>query len=184
MFEASHKAIEPIDTFTTWLLVGTAAVASFLVGNADKLVPIIGSSGFLACGILLCFSCLFGLLSKIFALLGRVGYEAGNTVSQAIPALLAQHDEVEQKIQEHAEALGVEIQSGVRMDRVFREFMAPLPFWARWAVARSLKKHGNNPQAGYLTRIKNLNRQGICAFLQAMTFIAFLLVAFAHAAAT
>jgi hypothetical protein len=184
MFEASHKAIEPIDTFTTWLLVGTAAVASFLVGNADKLVPIIGTSGFLACGILLCVSCLFGLLSKMFALLGRVWYEAGTAVKETFPILLAKHDETESQIQERAESLGVTIDSGIRMSRVLQEFVAPLPFWARWAVSRNLKKHGHNPQVGYISRIKNLNRQGVCAFLQAMTFLSFLLVAFAHAAAT
>ena len=184
MFEASYKAIEPIDTFTTWLLVGTAAVASFFVGNADKLIPIIGNSGFLACGILLCVSCLFGLLSKIFALLGRVGYEAGTAVKDALPLLLAQHVETEEKIQERAEALGVNIESGIRMDRVLQEFIAPLPFWARWAVARNLRKHGNNPQVAYISRINNLNKQGVCAFAQAMAFLGFLLVAFAHAAAT
>lgn len=183
MFEASHKAIEPIDTFTTWLLVGTAAVASFFVGNADKLVPIIGASGFLACGILLCVSCLFGLMSKMFALLGRVGYEAGTAVKETFPILLAKHNETESQIQERAEALGISVDSDIRMERVLQEFIAPLPFWARWAVARNLKKHGNNPQVGYISRIKNLNRQGVCAFLQAMTFLIFLLVAFAHAAA-
>jgi hypothetical protein len=184
MFDASHKAIEPIDTFTTWLLVGSAAVASFFVGNADKLVPIIGNSGFLTCGILLCVSCLFGLLSKMFALLGRVGYESGTAVKEIFPLLMAKHDEVEIKIQERAETLGVHIESGIRMDRILQEFMAPLPFWARWAIARNLKKHGTNPQIAYISRIRNLNKQGLCAFIQAMTFLGFLVVAFAHAAAT
>src|SRR5690242_10613833 len=73
MFEASSNAVEPIESFATRLLVGAATVASFLLGNAGRLVPIIGSAGFRACGLLLCVSCLFGVLSKLFALLGRVG---------------------------------------------------------------------------------------------------------------
>lgn len=184
MFEASSRVIEPIDTFTTWLLVGSAAVASFFVGNADKLIPIIGSSGFLACGMLLCASCLFGLLSKIFALLGRVGHETGNAVKEQLPQLMAGYDETEKKIQEQARVLGISIETGIRMDRILAQFAAPLPFWARRAIARSLKKHGNNPQIAYISRIKSLNKQGFFASTQAITFLGFLLVAFAQAAAT
>ena len=44
MFEAASKASEPIETFATWLLVGTAAVASFLITNADKLLPLVKQS--------------------------------------------------------------------------------------------------------------------------------------------
>ena len=57
MFEAGFQASEPIEAFSTWLLVGAAAVASFLIANADKLVPFIGSLGFFVCGCLLCLSC-------------------------------------------------------------------------------------------------------------------------------
>jgi len=39
MFESVFKASEPIDTFSTWLLVGTAAVASFMITNAEKAKP-------------------------------------------------------------------------------------------------------------------------------------------------
>src|SRR5215210_7375453 len=83
MFEAGFKASEPIETFSTWLLVGTAAVASFLITNADKLVPFIGQAGFLSCGALLSFSCLFGLVSKMFALRCKIQIEAGSAARKA-----------------------------------------------------------------------------------------------------
>lgn len=183
MFEATQKAVEPVDTFSTWLLVGTAAVASFLIGNAEKLIPIVGKVGFLTCGLLLCLSCLFGLLSKMFALSGRVGFATGEAVRKALPLLLEKHDLTETEIQSRALALGLTVDSGIRMERVMREFLAPLPRFIQWFVARHLNKNAGNPQIGYLAGIRNLNRQGLFAFFQSVLFLAFLTVAFSRAAA-
>jgi hypothetical protein len=80
MFEASFNASEPIETFSTWLLVGTAAVAAFFVTNADKLIPFIKHAGFLTCGMFLCFSCLFGFISRIFALRCKIQIATGSAV--------------------------------------------------------------------------------------------------------
>jgi hypothetical protein len=60
MFEAGSKSSEPIEQFSTWLLVGTAAIASFLIANSDKLIPLITKKGFLVCGAFLCLSCISG----------------------------------------------------------------------------------------------------------------------------
>jgi hypothetical protein len=57
MFEAVSKASEPIETFSTWLLLGTAAIASFLITNADKVLPLIKPKGFSVCGVFLCPRC-------------------------------------------------------------------------------------------------------------------------------
>ena len=63
LIESTFKANEPIDTFSTLLLIGTAAVASFFITNADKILPLVKNHGFTTCGVLLCLSCIFGLLS-------------------------------------------------------------------------------------------------------------------------
>ena len=183
MFEASSNAVGPIESFATWLLVGAATVASFLLGNAGKLVPIIGSAGFRACGLLLCVSCLFGVLSKLFALLGRVGFATGNAVKESVLQHLKAHEVTEAQIQERAQQLGVAIETGIRMDRVLSEFQRPLPWWACWAVARNLKKYAGDPQIGQIPRIKNLNAQGVFTFLQALSFLLFLATGFVSATA-
>ncbi|MCG8275259.1 hypothetical protein [Stenotrophomonas sp. NLF4-10] len=182
MLSATSRASEPIETFTTWLLVGTAAVASFLLGNADKLVPILGDPGFRSVGAALCVSCLFGLLSKVFALRHKMAMETGKAVEKTFGEHLAKHEEEEDKIQESASAWGITLESGIRMDRVLKEFLAPMPWWIRWTAMRYLKKHGNNPQVGHISRIKSLTMQGTFAFLQAISFLTFLAVGF-HAAA-
>lgn len=182
MFEASSAAIEPIETFVTWLLIGAAAVASFLLGNSDKLVPILGERGFLWCGLLLAASCMFGLLAKSYLLRADIGRRVGRAVAETFAVQLKQHEEAEQKIQATAQQRGIELETGIRMERVLSEFVAPMPLLVKWLVGRTLKKNAGNPQVAYLLRIKLMNRLGFFSFLQAMAFLAFIVVGFAAAA--
>src|SRR3954471_8266019 len=80
MFEASSIASEPIEQFSSWLLLGTAAIASFLIVNSDKVIILISKKGFLICGAFLCISCIFGLISKIYALRCKIGIEVSSAV--------------------------------------------------------------------------------------------------------
>jgi hypothetical protein len=182
MFEAASKASEPIETFATWLLVGTAAVASFLITNAEKLLPLVSRGGFVTCGAFLCLSCVFGLLSKMYALRCRIGIDMGAAVRRTFLEHLAKYEEEEKKIEAGAQFWGITLQTGVRIERVLAEFFAPLPKWIVWLAARQLKKNAGNPQMGYLPLIKFLNAQGMWAFLQALAFLGFLVAGFVYAA--
>lgn len=184
MFEAGFKASEPLDSFSTWLLVGTAAVASFLVTNADKLVPIVNQKGFLTCGAFLCISCLFGLISKMFALRCKIQIEAGTAVRKTFAEKLETHKQEEEKIKQGASFWGITIETGIRFDRVLAEFYKPLPSWVTWLANRQFKKHAGDPQIGYYPVISGLNRQGLFAVLQALAFLAFLVAGFVFAATT
>lgn len=183
MFEAASKASEPIETFTTWLLVAAAAVASFFIVNADKLLPIIKPSGFITCGVFLCLSCIFGLLSKMFALRCRVNIETVAAVQKTFSRHLAEYEEEESKIQESAKFWGINLETGVRMERILKEFLSPLPWSVRWLALRQLKKNAGNPQAGYFPQIKNLHAQKLSAFLQGLFILGFLGSGFVFAAA-
>ena len=183
MFEAGFKASEPLETFSTWLLVGTAAVASFLITNADKLGPFMGRPGYLTCGALLSFSCLFGLVSRIFALRCKIQIETGAAVRRTFAEHLAKHQEEERKIKESADVWGISLETGIRLDRVLSEFFAPLPRWVAWLVNRQLKKYTDNPQIGYLPAVKSMQWQGWFATLQALLFVSFLFAGFIFAAA-
>lgn len=183
MFEATLKASEPIETFSAWLLVATAGVSSFFIANAEKLLPYISKAGFITCGVLLCLSCFFGLLSKIFAMRCKVGVETGAAVRKTFGEHLAAYKEEEQKIQKNAEFWGINLQSGLRIERVLQEFLRPFPSWVRWLAERYFKKHAKNPQIGYVMQIRSLQAQGISVLVQAISFLAFLAVGFVFAAA-
>jgi hypothetical protein len=182
MFEACFNASEPIETFSTWLLVGTAAVAAFFITNADKLVPFITHSGFLTCGIFLCISCLFGLISRMFALRCKIQIATGAAVRKTFAEHLAKHQEEEKKIKEGATVWGITLETDIRIERVMSEFFTPLPRWVAWITNRQLKKYKNNPQIGYLPVIKGLQWQGLSATMQALSFLGFLVTGFIYAA--
>jgi hypothetical protein len=182
MFEASSEAIGPIEIFVTWLLAGAAIVASFLLGNSGNLVPILGDRGFLWCGLLLGTSCLCGVVAKTYALRAEIGRRIAAAVAQTFAAQLSTYDETAAKIQEAARALDVEVETDIRLGRVVNEFLAPMPFFVKWLVARALKKNAGNPQIGHLPRIKALNRLGLFTFLQSVLFLSFIIVGFASAA--
>ena len=74
-------------------------------------------------GSLLCLSCLFGLISKIYGLLCRVGLDTTDAVTETFDQHLQKYSEVEDEIQETAKVSGITIETGVRIERIKSEFM-------------------------------------------------------------
>jgi hypothetical protein len=183
MFEAAACAIEPIEKFSTWLLVGAAAIASFLIANSDKIIPLLSKHGFLICGGLLCASCFFGLLAKLAALRSNIASQINLAVLKTFKEHLTNYEEEEQKIQEGAEFWGINLQTGVRIERILSEFSKPLPWWVKLLMKWKLKNHENNPQVGYLPLINNLTWLGYFTAGQSLTFLSFLIAGFIYAAA-
>ncbi len=174
MFRAGVKTSSAIDEFSTWLLVGSAAIGAFLIGNADKFIPIICKTGFVVCGSLLCVSCLFGLISKIYGILCRVELDTSDAVTETFHQHLQKYSEIEGEIQETAKISGITIETGIRIERIMSEFMRPMPSLIKWMIKRQLQKSQGDPQAGYFQLVQRFNKQGLCALLQALSFLAFM----------
>jgi hypothetical protein len=181
MFEAGLKSSEPIEQFSTWLLIGTAAIASFLIANSDKLIPLISKLGFLVCGAFLCLSCMSGLISKIYALRCQIGIKVSAAVRETFTSHLERYEKEEEKIQEGASFWGITLETGIRIERVMEEFFKPQPKIITWLATRILKKHDGNPQVAYLLLVSMINRQGFFAILQALLFLGFLVAGFTYA---
>lgn len=182
MFEATGKASEPIESFATWLLIGTAGIAAFQISNVEKLLPLVTQRGFLVCGALVCISCIFGLLSKMYALRCMIGNELGAAIRSTFAEHLANYKEKEEKIKEGAKFWNISLETGVRLERLLSEFYKPLPRIAVWLAKRHFEKHKGNPQIGYILLVKNLQKQGLFAFLQAVSFLGFLVAGFIYGA--
>lgn len=182
MFIATTKANDPIENFATWLLAGAAAVASFFITNADKIIPLVGKTGFLTCGALLCLSCIWGLLTKTFSLLCKIGTETSGAITQTFQEHFLKYQDEEKKIQEGAEFWGINLQTGIRIERILSEFYAAQPKWMVWLANRHIQKNANNPQVGHLLTNSTLNNAYICTFVQALSFLGFLVAGFAFAA--
>lgn len=180
MFDALLGTSPSIDAFSTWLLVGAAAIASFLIINADQLVHVIGHSGLVVCGILLTLSGVCGLISRIFALYCRTQITTNVAIKSTFLSHMRQYEEEEKKIGEAAGNLGITIETGIRFDRVLSEFFAPFPRWVAWIANRYIAKYKNNPQVGRMPVIRSLKRQGLFSFIQTLLFISFLCAGFAY----
>ncbi len=184
MFEAGFVANEPIDTFSTWLLLGTGAIGGFMISNVEKVLPLLTSKGFAVCGVLLLISCVLGVIAKGFALRVKIMREILLKIQQTFQQHLTAYQNEEEEIHKGAEYWGITLQSGIRMNRVLEEFYKPLPSWVHWLAERQLRRHAGNPQIAYIPAVKLVTYQGVLAALQTFTFLTFLGTAFFFAAAT
>ena len=184
MFEATLNSTEHIERFSTWLLVGTAAIASFFLINGDKLIPYISELGYKWCAVTLCFSCMWGFASKVFSVLCQIGIQSGNNARTTFEVHMAKYEEEEERILATAENNGVNIETGIRIDAIMEKFLAPAPTLVRKLMLRNIKKHSRSVHAQYLSTLPNLHRQGFSAGLQVISFLAFLVVGFYYAITT
>ena len=174
MFEAGLNSSAPVEAFTTWLLVGASAIAAFIITNAGAIIPFIERTQLLICGGFLCFSCLFGLISKIYALLCRIGIDTGKAMQKTFASHLDKYEKVEREIQENAVSRGITLQTGIRIERIMEQFYSILPKWVKWLSDRQINKYKGNPQIAYALLVKRFNMQALFALLQALSFLAFL----------
>ncbi len=181
MYDALLTSSEPIDLFSSWLLLATATVASFFIVNTEKVAPFVETNGFKVCGIFLIISCIFGIIAKAFAVQCKVGRETGAKVRETFSVHLANHNKEEQKIKEGAQTWGITLDTGIRMDRILQEYLKPAPIWIRWITLHHIKKHQGNPQMGYMLSLRQYKAQCLFVILQVTAFLAFLVAGFAYA---
>lgn len=177
MFSSLVSTSPVIDRFSSWLLAGTGATAALLVANADKLVPFLSNTGFRVVGALLVVSAVFGLLSKTRAVQCQIGTENDQRVRELMRPILDKHLQDEEKIQQAAEARGLPLATELDLGRVIAEFAKPFPRWVGWLLRRHLAKHAGNPQIGYLLPVRFYISQATFAFLQVVSFLAFVCAA-------
>lgn len=182
MFEAVAKASEPLESFSHWLLLGAATVGSFMIANSEKVLPLLSQRGFLVCGAFLCVSCGVGLIAKFFAVRCRIGTEVRSVVQSAMEKHLAAFDAEEEERQKYAEKRGINLDTGIRLDRILKEFLSPWPRVVRWMTSRHFTKHAANPQIAHVLQMSNLVQLGIWTFVQGAAFLGFLIAGFWYAA--
>ena len=175
MFDAVLKSSETINEYGTWLLVGAASIAAFYISNGDDVVELLTRRGFLVCGGFLVFSCLCGLSSKFLALLNKINSDVRAALLATMIEHLQKYDAEEKAIQEGAEFWGIALETGVRMERILDEYLAPFPkFFARLVKKRTMQNMAN-PQAHYYMPARLFLLQSILVGIQSMTFLGFLI---------
>jgi hypothetical protein len=173
MFEASFRASSPVDRFVNWQLASKAAIAAFLVANADAMTKVLSSEGFVACSVLLIVSGVFGLYAEAQATLFDVGDAARTALPEVFERAYGAHAKAEEDIYSLADSLGVEVDLEPQIERVVKQFLEPQPFWARYFANRHLAKYKDKPYVGLVGQVKSLNAQMAGAFLQTLSLLGF-----------
>ena len=182
MFKATFSANEATDKFATWLLAGGATVGSFLILNAEKVLPLLGTIGYLSCGLAVCVSCVFGLLSKFMGFQLKLAILTRKQTAESFAAEIEKHREVQQKIQERAEWWGVELDSDIRLSRILQEYFRLMPKITAWLAQKLISKHSGDPQIANRFPAVLFRWQGRNLFFQAFALLVFLIVGVGFAA--
>lgn len=182
MLQSTFGATEPIETFSTWLLAGAAAVAAFMITNGERVLDLVGRYGFLTCGLLLCLSCLFGLLSKMYAVRVKVIEQSTRVAMDTFKKHLDAHVKEQDRIEKLAQVHGITLSSAVDMPRVIETFYECLNPLARF-LAKRANKDGKPPRfKPYIMVLGTIQKQGLLAFGQALAVLIFLFAGILFAA--
>ncbi|MBB3167171.1 hypothetical protein [Simiduia aestuariiviva] len=181
MFNATLRTTFSISEFSNWVLVATAAVASFLLVNANDLMDFVGKEGIIAGGYILSLSCIFGLFSRVIGLRCKMAIELHDAIRHTFIEHLERYEAEEEKIQEGASFWGINLEAGIRFDRILKEFLAPFPWFVKYFATKHIEKNSENPQIAYLTQLKNLRTQAYATIIQAGLFIYFFVQVFSSA---
>jgi hypothetical protein len=171
----SGRAVQ-IDLFSTWLLAGSGAAATLVVGNAQSLIALLGKYGFRRGLAALVSSAFFGLISKYIYIFFQYGGDYQTKLLEQVQPILDKHALDEKQIQEIAKKRNIKLDTEISMNHVLSDFSKPFPKISRKFMLWYINKHRDDPQIGHLLPLKTFMWQATAALIQAIAFIAFLIV--------
>lgn len=183
MFSSIISTAPIIDKFVSWLLAGAGATAALMIANINNILPFLSKEGFKVAGAFLVISGVLGLVAKIKSIQCQVAYENDIKIREKMKPILQKHEEDEDKIQAHAKERGIELETEIDINKVLIEFYKPAPKWAAWLAMRYINKHKDNRQVGYIKPMQTFYLVSSLAFMQAVSFIVFFVVAMVYARA-
>ncbi|HAW2736207.1 hypothetical protein [Escherichia coli] len=166
-----------IRTFLSmWLLVGVGATATLMIANIDKVLPFITPLGFKISVFLLAISSIAGFASKYFALV----------VCSSATVTVRMTELIQSKIKEYAENCKIRDEIGrdvgyvsdieLSIDSFTEQYVSLFPFQGlRNKVKKGMNFYSEN-RSGNRAAVHGVVFQGIALFVQALSYIAFLIV--------
>jgi hypothetical protein len=174
MFEAGFQASEPLEKFSTWVLIGTTAIAAFLITNASTVLLAVRPPGFITCACLLLLSGVLGLVARMYGLLCGVRIGIGSAIRKSFAEHMAAYQEEEAAIKKDAAIVGITLETGLRLDRVMALFLEHMPRIMKWAINRGLEKTPTGPHKAHWMVVRTLHWQLLYVVLQVLVFLLFL----------
>lgn len=163
-----------LETFSTWLLAGVGATASLMITNAESITKTLSPDGFKAALYSLIASALCGLLAKAITVFFPSNGKDQEAFRARLMATIVQHGEERKKIEEAAKVRGITDLPDLEMPEIMLEFVRPLPFWIKWALAIYLKRIAGERNADLHLAVKAFVWQVNFCFLELVAYITFL----------
>jgi len=172
----SMRVVSPAtDTFSSWLLAAIGAAAAFFITNLGSLAPHFYASGIRWALLLLAASVAAGFIQKFFALLANVQEQASVTAETLMAQAFSEYQATKLQIEDLAKQIDHQVQTELRLQRIFKEFRTGLPWLVRWRAEKIHQKILSVPYFGESKAIRTAFRQGICLGFQMIFALAALL---------
>jgi hypothetical protein len=182
-FLGTLSSSEHADRFSTWLLAGIAGTAALFVTQVASILPFLSEEGFKRCGGLLVVAGLLGLLAKQRAVWVRMALEQTRVMEQLMLPALEKHEEDEDKILDIAQKRGLALQTEIDIRRASEAFISAFPRILRGRLRKQLERGLVDPHSHLRGAFKNFLYQILFTASQVFFFLAFVVLAVAHAAA-
>lgn len=181
MYGAMLKRSSQVEVFVNWLLAASGASAALLIANLQVATNSLTSKGFSFCIYALVVSALCGVLAKCTTVFFPTGGDEQQTLRDKLGLVFNAHNEEREKITELAKAQGLAAPPDLEMEAIFSEFLRPMPFWAKWFLLLYGRKNSGERQGDLHIAVRAFMWQCDFCFLQAISYISFLVLIAAYA---
>jgi len=165
-----------LDSFSTWLLVGSGATVALMVTNIDKILPRLTQPYYRTSLYILAVSMLFGFLQK-FVSITIIGFNyIDDKIRTSLGALFENHNKEEEKIGEMAKAANIKVDTNIDLSIIQSELKKAFPWYVRGKMLRNFEMGRNDVLLPYRTHVRHLFKQGIYVVLQFIFLILFIVV--------
>jgi hypothetical protein len=173
VFLPTLKTSSVVESASSWLQAGCAAIAGLLITNSSalaKVVPIITIRNSV---ILLMGAFVFGAIAKFCSLYIIVQCNADEAINELMATVLKAHNEEEDKMREIANNTQVNLPP-IPLDfiRPLQDFIACSPFYLRWYIRRAMNRSYIDYTFAYKNAIKYFYAQSSALVLQTVCFVA------------
>lgn len=172
--KVTYRASDHIERFTEWMTLGTAAVASIWIIEAEQVISLLSPPGYLFAGAILIVSFLCGFYARWQGQLVRIKFElheaAYNTTEQEDAAAAKTMGTID----EGNQLYGLSVSGEPMYEVVTENFLKLLPPVTRWLVRRT-ERRLEGKSIGHQVLL-NVNKQANYSGLQGLTFALFFVV--------
>ncbi len=168
-----------IDNYSTWILVGSGAIAALMINNVQSIIPILGEKGFKISIYILACSAIAGLFQKYRSLCVQSFITFANRIIDGANSLNSFQQTSFNELKQEANKLGIHLDTAPEVDieNYRREVSKLLPFFLRRKALKNFDLGAKDDLHGWRKMIKSFKHQIVYFILQFVLFILFFVLA-------